>query len=267
MEFLLKDSDSNPFTPAEELDITTKYFENKDVKLRNIIATHNIRLVFKIVNAYPYSPDLVSEGCVGLIKGIEKYNPGRGVKLSTYVSYWIRAYILNFIVNDARLSKVGTTEAQRKLFFNLRKEKAKLEAQGIEVTPEMLAGRLAVSEKDVNEMEIRMSQDTSLNETVHGDEDLSVSKIDLVTSDGVTPDEALACAEKEELTKKHFKIFRDSLINYEKVVFEHRILGDETLQEVGERLNVSRERVRQLETRVIEHFARYAKAKQLAEII
>lgn len=258
---------SKLLTPEEELELTTKYFETKDVALRNKIAAHNLRLVLKIASEYPRNQELVNEGCIGLVKGIEKFDPTRGNKLSTYVSYWIKAYILNFIVNDARLVKLGTTQNQRKLFFNLRKERAKMEAQGLEVTPEMIAERLVVSEKDVKEMETRLGKDSSLDDPVGQDQGDSLSKIDLVTSDAMTPDEALASAEKEEVIKKSFALFRGSLAANEKVVFESRVLGDETLQVVGDKLNVSRERVRQIESRIRERLQRFAEAKQLENVL
>lgn len=258
---------SRILTPDEELDLTTKYFATKDVKLRNKIAAHNLRLVLKIASEYPRNQELVNEGCIGLVKGIEKFDPSRGYKLSTYVSYWIRAHILNFIVNDARLVKLGTTQAQRKLFFNLRKEKAKLEAQGLEVTPEMLAERLVVSEKDVKEMETRLGKDASLDEPVGQDQGDSLSKIDLVTSDAMTPEEALASAEAEEFLQKNLHLFRGGLAENEKVVFESRILQEKTLEEVGDKLNVSRERIRQLESHVLGRFQRFAAAKKLEALL
>jgi len=261
---------SKLLTPAEELDLTNRYFLTKDVKLRNEIANHNLKLVLKIASEYPRNQELVSEGCIGLVKGIEKFDPSRGYKLSTYVCYWIRAYILNFVVNDARLVKLGTTQAQRTLFFNLRKEKAKMEAQGIDVTAEMLAEKLVVSEKDIKEMEGRLSTDSSLNEPVAGvDSGIQngMEKVDMVTCDAMTPDEALSSAEKEELMQKNFTLFRGSLAHNEKVVFESRILGDETLKIVGEQLNVSKEWIRKLETHVKEKFERFAKAKQMENLL
>lgn len=258
---------SKLLTPEEELELTTQYFQTKDVALRNKIAAHNLRLVLKIASEYPRNQELVNEGCIGLVKGIEKFDPSRGYKISTYVSYWIRAYILNFIVNDARLVKLGTTQAQRKLFFNLSKERSKLEAQGLEVTAEMIAERLVVSEKDVKEMETRLGKDSSLDEPIGQEQGDALSKIDLVTSDDMTPDEALASAEKEEVIQKNFTLFCGSLAPNEKVVFESRILKDETLQVVGDQLNLSRERIRQLESRIIDKFKRFAEAKQLSAVL
>src|SRR3990167_4515224 len=145
-----------PLLPEEEKLLTEEYVRTKSVKIRNILVEKNTRLVAKIVSKYPYNDDLFAEGCVGLIRGVENFDPSRGNKLSTYVSFWVEAYVLNYIIKDARLVKLGTTQAQRKLFFNLNKEKAKLSAQGLEITPELIAERLSVSEKDVVEMQSRL---------------------------------------------------------------------------------------------------------------
>ncbi len=261
---------SKVLTPDEEVELTNKYYLTKDVNIRNEIAAHNLRLVIKIANEYSKNQELFCEGCIGLINGIERFDPTRGLKLSTYVSYWIRAYILNFIVNDAKLVKIGTTQSQRKLFFNLSKERASMEAQGLEVTSEALAERLVVSEKDLKEMEVRMTIDSSLDEPIRGSDPTPTgksSKLDMLISDDLVPDEALSSFEKEEILTKEFGIFRGSLAPNEKVVFESRMLGEETLQEVGDKLNVSRERVRQLETRITERLQRFADAKSLSKLI
>lgn len=260
---------SKVLTTDEEVELTNQYYRTKDVKIRNEIAVHNIRLVIKIANEYPKNHELISEGCIGLIRGIERFDPNRGYKLSTYVSYWIRAYILNFIVSDARLVKLGTTQSQRKLFFNLSRERAAMEAQGLEVTPEALAEKLVVSEKDIKEMEVRMGKDSSLDEPIKDFDSTGsmTSKMDLISSDDLNPDEALSSCQKEEILTKEFDVFRGSLAPNEKVVFESRILGEETLQEVGDKLNVSRERVRQLEARISERLQRFAEAKNLSRLI
>jgi len=260
---------SKVLTTDEEVELTNQYYRTKDVKIRNEIAAHNLRLVIKIANEYPKNQELISEGCIGLIHGIERFDPTRGYKLSTYVSYWIRAYILNFIVSDARLVKLGTTQSQRKLFFNLSRERAAMEAQGLEVTPEALAEKLVVSEKDIKEMEVRMGKDSSLDEPIqeYGSTGSMTSKMDLISSDDLIPDEALSSFQKEEILTKEFGIFRGSLAPNEKVVFESRMLGEETLQEVGDKLNVSRERVRQLEVRISERLQRFAEAKNLSRLL
>lgn len=262
-------SDSKVLTPAEEFELCTQYILTKDIKIRNLIANHNLRLVMAIANEYSRNQELISEGCIGLVHGIEKFDPTRGYKLSTYVSHWIRAYILNFIVNNAKLVKLGTTQSQRKLFFNLKKERAKLEAQGIDVTSEMLAERLVVSEKDVKEMEVRLKQESSLNETINnGDVINDTTKLDLVVSDTATPDEALAMAEKEVLIKKHFDLFRGSLAPNEKKIFELRILEDkETLRNLGDQFDISHERIRQLEDKIKKRLVRFCEAKNMSALL
>ena len=135
----------------EEHALAVKYTETGDVEAAARLVTANLRLVVKIAydyrRAYKNLLDLVQEGNIGLMQAVKKYDPYKGVKLSSYAAWWIRAYILRFILNNHRLVKLGTTQAQRKLFFNLKKEKAKLSAMGIEPTAEVIAKRLDVPEK------------------------------------------------------------------------------------------------------------------------
>jgi RNA polymerase sigma-32 factor len=142
---------------------------------RVALITANLRLVVKIAQEYRRAHrnilDLIQEGNIGLIHAVQKYDPYRGVKLSSYASWWIRAYILKFILANWRLVKVGTTQAQRKLFFNLRKEREKLEKQGYEVEAKHLAAALDVSEQEVVEMERRLNaSETSLDAPMRSDE-------------------------------------------------------------------------------------------------
>ena len=148
-------------TPQEEHDAAVKYYEQGDLDAAAKLVTANLRLVVKIAyeyrRAHKHIPDLIQEGSIGLMQAVKKYDPYKGVKLSTYAAWWIRAYILRFILNNARLVKLGTTQAQRKLFFNLKKERARLSAMGIEPTPETIAKRLNVPAEDVVQMERRLS--------------------------------------------------------------------------------------------------------------
>lgn len=231
-----------PLSTEEEKQLIDKYIKTKDLDIRNILVTSNMRLVVTIIREYGYSEDLFSEGCYGLIKGVEKFDPSRGTKLSTYIGFWIRAYVLNYIINNARLVKVGTTQVQRKLFFSLQKEQAKLAAQGIDVTNELVAKQLSVSEKDIEEMQSRTA-DTSLDKKF-GDHDISFVD-SLATEENI--EEAFALAEYEDVLRSHFEVFHGSLNPKEKIVLQCRMLEDQKLQEVGNVLGVSRERVRQLE--------------------
>ncbi|HYX93127.1 MAG TPA: sigma-70 family RNA polymerase sigma factor, partial [Myxococcaceae bacterium] len=146
----------------EEHELAVRFRETGDVQAAYRLVASNLRLVVKLAHEYHRNPlsllDLIQEGNIGLMQAVKKYDPYRGVKLSTYAAWWIRAYILRYIMDNWKLVKVGTTEAQRKLFFKLRQEQDRLANQGIEVTPKLLAERLDVTEQDVIEMDQRLGQ-------------------------------------------------------------------------------------------------------------
>src|SRR5204862_7926224 len=143
----------------EEHALAVKYVGTGDVAAAARLVTANLRLGVKIAyeyrRAYKNIMDLIQEGNIGLMQAVKRYDPYRGVKLSSYAAWWIRAYMLRFILNNWRLVKIGTTQAQRRLFFNLNKEKARLSAMGIEPTHAAIATSLKVEEKDVVEMDRR----------------------------------------------------------------------------------------------------------------
>jgi RNA polymerase sigma-32 factor len=244
-------------TPEEERAVATKYFETGDVDSAARLVTANLRLVVKI--AYDYRRahknigDLIQEGSIGLMQAVKKYDPYKGVKLSTYAAWWIRAYILRYILNNARLVKVGTTQAQRKLFFNLRKEKARLSAMGIEATPETIAQRLDVPTEEVIQMDRRLSAgDMSLDAPMNASEGSQTSRLDLLPARITDVDEALADAELNAMLQERLREFGATLVGKEAQIFSQRMLTEEprTLQELGDDFGVSRERVRQLEKRL-----------------
>ena len=244
-------------TPQEEHDAAVRYFESGDVDAAARLVTANLRLVVKI--AYDYRRahkninDLIQEGSIGLMQAVKKYDPYKGVKLSTYAAWWIRAYILRFILNNARLVKVGTTQAQRKLFFNLRKEKARLSALGIDPTPETIAKRLDVPTEDVVQMDRRLAAgDMSLDAPVNAAEGSTQSRVDFLPARLESADSVLADAELGAMLREQLETFGKTLKGKEAQIFHQRMLTDEprTLQELGDEFGVSRERVRQLEKRL-----------------
>jgi RNA polymerase sigma-32 factor len=244
-------------TPEQEHEIAIKYFENGDVKAAASLVTANLRLVVKIAydyrHAYKNLMDIVQEGNIGLMQAVKKYDPYKGVKLSTYAAWWIRAYILRFILNNARLVKVGTTQAQRKLFFNLKKEKAKLSALGIEPTSEVVAKSLNVSKEEVVQMDRRLAAgDLSLDAPISGKDGGTVSRVDLLSFKSRGADDKLADEQLETLMREKLRIFGAKLSGKEAKIFNERLVADEprTLQELGDEFGVSRERVRQLEKRL-----------------
>jgi RNA polymerase sigma-32 factor len=178
----------------EEHELAVRFFEDDDLEAAKRLVTANLRLVVKIAydyrQAYKNLLDLVQEGNIGLMQAVKKYDPYKGVKLSSYAAWWIRAYMLRYILNNHRLVKVGTTQAQRKLFFNLQKEKAKLSAMGIEPTAEIIAERLNVPERDVVSMDMRLAAgDASLDAPVGTSEGRSVARVELLPSEDVRVDD------------------------------------------------------------------------------
>ena len=243
---------------AEEKALAVKYFDDGDLDAARELVTANLRLVVKIAynyrQAYKNLLDLVQEGNVGLMQAVKKYDPYKGVKLSNYAAWWIRAYMLRFILNNHRLVKVGTTQTQRKLFFNLQKEKARLNAMGIEATADVIAKNLKVPEKDVVSMDMRLSSgDASLDVPVGTSDGRSVSRVELMPSTGRPVDDVLADAEFEDNFKTKIHEFGAQLEGKEKIIFDRRLLSEDpqTLQVLGDGFGVSRERVRQIEKRLL----------------
>jgi RNA polymerase sigma-32 factor len=241
-------------TPKQELALAQTYVETKDSQVTLKMVTSNLRLVLKI--AYEFSAskapilDLVQEGNIGLIQAVKHFDPSRGVRLSSYARYWIRSYIIYYLLNNYRLIKIGTTTAQRKLFFNLRKEQARLSALGIEPTAKRLAEKFNVPEKTVGEMQGRMDM-PEISMDVHH-EDSHTTLADML-SDGTSPETTVS---KTQLTRKinqEFKTFGATLVNErDQIIWGERLIAESprTLQELGDRFGVSRERVRQLVERL-----------------
>jgi RNA polymerase sigma-32 factor len=252
----------------EEKVLTEKYVETQDPMLARHLVTANLRLVVKLAyeyrRAYKNMMDLIQEGNIGLMQAVKRYDPYRGVKLSSYSAWWIRAYMLRFILNNWRLVKLGTTQAQRKLFFNLNKQKAKLTAMGIDPTPAAIAERLGVKEREVMEMDRRLSSgEASLDAPVGDGEGRSVSRVELMAGEQRATDDKVASRQLGELLNEHLAIFRGRLKDKELVIFDKRVVADEplTLQKLGEEFGVSRERVRQLEARLSSKLRDYLKAE------
>lgn len=255
-------------TAEQEKTLTREYAETQDPEIARKLVTANLRLVIKLAyeyrRAYKNMMDLIQEGNIGLMQAVKRYDPYRGVKLSSYSAWWIRAYMLRYILNNWRLVKLGTTQAQRKLFFNLNKQKAKLTAMGIDPTPQLIADRLGVKEKEVIEMDRRMSSsEASLDAPLGDSEGRSVARVELMPSHDKSTDETVASQELGDLLNKHLGIFRERLDGKELVIFDKRMVAEEplTLQKLGDEFGVSRERVRQLEARLAGKLRDYLKGQ------
>jgi RNA polymerase sigma-32 factor len=243
----------------EEHELAVQLVETGDQDAARRLIEANLRLVVKIAyeyrRAYRNVLDLVQEGNVGLLQAVRKYDPFRGVKLSSYAAWWIRAYILKFILNNWRLVKIGTTQAQRKLFFNLRKEREKLERLGFRPDPKLLAERLDVTEKEVVDMERRlMAPDASLDAPVAGANDgESRTRMDLMPAQATAPDQAAAENQFQGMLKEKLERFARDLKGREQTIFRERWLTEDplTLQQIGDQYGISRERARQIEKRLL----------------
>lgn len=255
-------------TPEQTHELAAKFVATQDPAIAAQLVTANLRLVVKIAyeyrRAYKNIMDLVQEGNIGLMQAVKRYDPYRGVKLSSYAAWWIRAYILRFILNNWRLVKLGTTQAQRKLFFNLRKKRAELQAMGVDPTNAEIAKHLNVPESDVAEMDVRLAQSEKSLDAPVGDADgRAIAKVDMMPAAGAGPETQMADEELQSLLKDKLAEFRKTLVGKEKdvAIFDLRLVADDplTLQDLGDKFGISRERVRQLEQRLLARLRDYLK--------
>ena len=239
----------------EEHDLAVQYKEYGELEAAYKLVTANLRLVVMIAREYQKAfknlLDLIQEGNMGLMEAVKNFDPYRGVRFPSYAVWWIRAYMIRYIMNDWRMVKIGTTQAQRKLFFNLQKEKEKLEAEGLTPGPKLLAQRLQVKEDEVVEMEQRLSSRDLSVDVPMGDDDES-TMLSFLPDSKQTPEEQFADAQYHELLHDRMEQFAKTLKDKELVIYRERLLNEEpaTLREIGEKYGISRERVRQIEERV-----------------
>ena len=227
------------------------------------LVTSNLRLVVKIAMDHQRYwmrnlLDLIQEGNMGLLQAVQKYDPFRGIKFSYYASFWIKAYILKFIMDNWRLVRLGTTQAQRKLFYNLRREKEKLKAQGIVPQPKLLSARLGVSEQDVVDMNQRLdSWELSLDAPVR--QDSEDDHQGFLPDDRPTAEDTLASSQVRQLFHDKLQEFRATLDEKERDILDKRLLSENplTLSELGELHGISRERIRQLQVRMLGRLREY----------
>ncbi len=242
-------------TREEEHELAVRFQRDRDVDAAYRLVTGNLRLVVMIAREYQRSfralLDLIQEGNIGLMEAVKNFDPYRGVRFPSYAVWWIRAYIIRYVMNNWRLVKLGTTQAQRKLFFNLQKEKDKLEAEGFTAGPKLLAQRLDVKEKEVVEMEQRLGgSDLSVDMPLHEGEESTL--LDVLKSGTATAEDQVAEAEYRQRLGEKIREFGATLRDKDRVIFDERLLSEEplTLQEIGDKYGISRERVRQIESRL-----------------
>ena len=255
----------------EEKALLVQYNQGQEPDLAYKLITANLRLVVKIAMEFQRYwmqnlLDLIQEGNIGLMQAIKKFDPFRGIKFSYYASFWIKAYILKFIMDNWKLVKIGTTQAQRKLFYNLKKEKGRLLALGIDPAPKLLSETFSVSEKEIIEMDQRLGEwELSLDAPVA--EDSSVDHKSILPDKDATPERTLSEMELKNIFKTKLQNFQKGLTPREKIIFEKRILADDplTLQDLGDQFKVSRERIRQLEEKLLKKVKAYLE-KELPDL-
>src|SRR5215510_5658088 len=239
----------------EEHRLAVDYKEYGNVEAAYKLVTANLRLVVMIAREYQKAfknlLDLIQEGNMGLMEAVKNFDPYRGVRFPSYAVWWVRAYMIRYIMSDWRMVKIGTTQAQRRLFFNLQKEKEKLAAEGIRPGPKLLAQRLNVKEDEVVEMEQRLgSRDLSVDVPVSDDDEATL--LHFLPDQSQGPEEQIAETQSRDLLHAKMETFAKTLKDKELVIYRERLLNEEplTLREIGEKYGISRERVRQIEERV-----------------
>jgi RNA polymerase sigma-32 factor len=246
-----------PFlTKEEELRLFHEYqvLGSREAAVKLILA--NLRVSVAIASEYLHTGadqmDLIQEGNVGLMQAIKKFDPAKNVRFHAYAAWWARAYILRYLLNNYRLVKVGTTQDQRKLFYNLRKEKAKLEREGFAPDTKLLADRLNVRERDVIEMDQRLgSWELSLDQPLSVDSEGTL--LDVLPSPEPGVDEQLARDQLRRIFREKLAEFAKTLTEREEDILRNRILSETplTLDDLGAKYGISKERTRQLEARLI----------------
>lgn len=263
--YLTEISQFNLLTREQEVELGIRVQESGDEEAAYILVTSNLRLVVKIALEFQRIwmqnlLDLIQEGNIGLMQAVRKFDPYKNVKFSYYASFWIKAYILKFIMDNWRLVKIGTTQGQRKLFFKLKKEKQKLIDEGFDPKPKLLSERLGVSEREIIDMDQRLdSWDLSLDAPLKEDSD--TERIEFLGSSDSSIEDQVAKKEMDALLHSKIAEFKTKMTPREQDIFETRIFSDTpaTLQQIGDRYGISRERVRQVEKNIIKKMREYFK--------
>jgi len=263
--YLSEISNYNLLTREQERELGIRVREHGDKQAAYTLVTSNLRLVVKIALEFQRVwmqnlLDLIQEGNIGLMQAVKKFDPYKNVKFSYYASFWIKAYILKFIMDNWRLVKIGTTQGQRKLFFKLKKEKQKLIDDGFDPKPKLLSERLGVSEREIVDMDQRLDGwDVSLDAPLKDDSD--TERIEFLSTSTESIEDQVSKKEIEVLLHNKIAEFRKKMTPRELEIFDLRIFSDNpvTLQEIGDRYGISRERVRQVEKNIIKKMREFFK--------
>jgi RNA polymerase sigma-32 factor len=246
-------------TKEEETELAVRYREKDDELAAHKLILANLRLVVKIAMDFhrfwmKNLMDLIQEGNVGLMMAVKKFDPHKGIKFSYYASFWIKAYILKFIMENWKLVKIGTTQAQRKLFFNLAKEKDRLLSLGYDPEPKLLAERLDVKQEEIIEMGQRLGGwEVSIDAPVKQDAKQDYGSF--LPSKEVDVDKQISVKERKELLLQKLEGYKKTLSEKHRDIFDNRIMSEQplTLQELGDKYKISRERVRQIQEKILKN--------------
>jgi RNA polymerase sigma-32 factor len=261
--YLLEISRFAALSRDEEHRLAVLYHETGDHEAAYRLVTSNLRLVVKIAmmyhKVYRNLLDLIQEGNVGLMQAIRRFDPFRGTRLPTYAGWWIKAYILKFLLDNSRLVKIGTTNARRRILLNLNREKRELEAKGIVPTAQLLAENLGVEEKDLLEVQQGMAAGEISLDAPLGDDDSDIRYEDTLRVMEQSVDEKIAQGEFRQLLEQKFEQFADTLSDREKIILKQRLIADEpqTLQQIADLYGISREAVRVAEKKLIAKLKKY----------
>lgn len=259
-------------TPEEEYDLAVKQHDEGDVEAAHRLVTSNLRLVVKIANelgrARTALLDLIQEGNAGLMQAVKKFNPYKGVRLSTYAAWWIKAYIIKYIMDNQSQIRLATTAAQRKLYFNLRKETERLLKEYDEVTPKLLASTLDVSEEDVVEMQGRLSSRMVSFDSPSDGRSSGMSNAEVLSIDEESSEDRMVREQIAAVFSDHVEEFTKTLNERDGQIFRDRMLSENpvTLQEIADRYGVSRERARQLEQKIVNNLRKFVETKGIIDI-
>ena len=253
-------------TEEEEKELAIRYKETGDLESAYKLTTANLMLVIKIAMTFKREwqnlMDLIQEGNVGLMKAVKNFDPFRGVRLSAYATWWIKSYILKHILDNWRLVRVGTTNARRKLLFNLKREKEKLEREGFDPTTKLLAERFGVDETEVIDVSASIgAMDVSIDTPVRPDSTMTPAQT--LSQDGQSVEENVELKQFRQILNENIENFKAGLNPNEIEILNNRILSEDplSLQEIGKQRGVTREAVRQAEQRLLKKFKTYIEEK------
>jgi RNA polymerase sigma-32 factor len=252
-----------PLSREEEHELAVRYQQTGDREAAYRLITSNLRLVVKIAmiyrKVYRNLLDLIQEGNIGLMQALKRFDPFRGTRLPTYAAWWIKAYIIKFLLDNTRMVKIGTTNDRRKILMNLNREKQELEAKGITPTTQLLAQNLGVEEAEILDVEQGMTgPEISLDAPIRDDEN-NMRYADSLRALEDSVDDKIAKGEFREMLESKFAEFEKTLTDRERIILKQRLIAEdpETLQQIADRYGISREAVRVAEKKLTAKLKKY----------